>query len=107
MIRLGFWTRILKANRPENHYTMVFCLGQPAILHLPELGYDIPLKPGNVVGLLAYKYTHKLAPEEKEGQKKLAAENTMHEPLRQIVFTSWSDQRTRMAMLSSGEFVPM
>jgi hypothetical protein len=85
---------------------MIFCLGQPAVLHVPELGYSIPLRPGDVVGLLAYKYTHKLAPlEGQEGGENLPANNPVHESLRQIIFTCWSDQNTRSAMVASGEFV--
>ncbi|RXK34911.1 hypothetical protein M231_07816, partial [Tremella mesenterica] len=45
-----------------NHYTIISVLGSPALLHLPELGCTIRVKPGDVVGFLAHRYLHKLEP---------------------------------------------
>ena len=49
-------------------------LGKAATLHLPELGYSIPVLPGDVIGLLAHKYLQKLEPDAAGNEKNLAGE---------------------------------
>ena len=88
--RCAAWRTLLTT---ENNYTILSCLGQSANLLLPELGYNILMKPGDVVGFLAQRYKHKLVPEKGEGGEG-----------RQIIFTCWSDQNAQDCIKRDGDF---
>jgi hypothetical protein len=47
----------------KDYYTILSCLGHSTTLHLPELGYIIPMKPGDIAGVLAGQLVHTLIPE--------------------------------------------
>lgn len=78
----------------ESHYTIIFCLGQGATLHLPKLGYSIDMEPGDAIGFLAWKYLHKLEIKNAVGEG----------GLRPIVFTCWTDAISEAGIRSSGFF---
>ncbi|EIW71662.1 hypothetical protein TREMEDRAFT_71222 [Tremella mesenterica DSM 1558] len=66
-----------------NRYTVITVLGRAALLHLPQLGYTLRIKPGDAVGFLAEQQLHKL---------ELDKSDTSEGP--QIVFTCWTDRFT-------------
>lgn len=67
-----------------HHYTFITILGRPALLCLPQLGYLIPLKPGDVVGFMAEQQLHQL----------VIDPDTPSDLDYQYVFTIWTDGET-------------
>lgn len=86
------------ADRSEKHYTVITCLGQSIVLELPELGYSLAIKAGEVVGLLGYKCLHKLRP---------LMESESESSKTSVLFTVFVNQNTRDIMKKSGEFVAL
>jgi hypothetical protein len=84
----------------EDYYTVLSCLGHASALHLPELGYVIPMKPGDVAGVLAGQLVHTLIPE--TGPQPNADDPpTTSTP---VVIACWTDGPTEDKITASSHF---
>jgi hypothetical protein len=84
----------------KDYYTMLSCLGHSTTLHLPELGYVIPMKPGDVAGVLAGQLVHTLIPEIAP-ESKADIHPTKSNP---VVIACWTDGPTEDKITASSQF---
>jgi hypothetical protein len=84
----------------KDYYTISSCLGHSTTLHLPELGYVIPMKPGDVAGVLAGQLVHTLIPETAPKSKAdmPPAKTTP------VVIACWTDGPTEDKISASSQF---
>lgn len=66
----------------QQHYSIVTCLGLGGILHLPETGYSLHVRPGDVLGFLANQQYHKFQ------------SHMTGSAVEQVVLTIWTDSQT-------------
>jgi hypothetical protein len=88
------------ARLTEDYYTILSCLGHSTNLHLPELGYVIPMKPGDVAGVLAGQLVHTLIPET-GSQTNADMYPTKSNP---AVIARWTDGPTEDKISASSHF---
>jgi hypothetical protein len=80
---------------PARHYSIIIILGRGGILHLPQLGFGLHLKPGDVVCFLASQQLHRLEAD---------PDGPFNPPLpEQQVITIWTDRQTSDKIVQTAE----